>query len=223
MDARSVPAHRLLAPVLSLQSGRFVHDVPQDAWTWSDALFEIFGFLPGEVVPTTALVLSHGHPVDGCALEAVFRHALAAPGPFSRCAHLLDAGGRLRTVVIAGQADADGEGRVERLHGTVTDLTEARRRFTQQDVDAAVTRVVASRWAIEQAKGVLMACCGVDADAAFEVLVHASQEHNVKVRDIAAAVLDSLDTGEDEVARTRARDLLRLTLQQDSRESSTGA
>jgi hypothetical protein len=175
------------------------------------------------VVPTTALLLSHGHPADGCALETALRQALAEVGPFSRCAHLLDAGGRVRTVVIAGQSEADDRGRVVRVHGSVTDISEARRSLTQRDVDEAVRSVVASRWSIEQAKGVLMAACGVDADTAFELLVQASQEHNVKVRDIAAALVDSLRTGDDEVARKRARDRLWQTLDLDTRESSTGA
>jgi hypothetical protein len=186
-------------------------------------MFEIFGFQPGEVVPTTELVLSHGHPVDGCALETALREALAEVGPFSRCAHLLDGDGRVRTVVIDGQSDADDRGRVTCVHGSVTDISEARRSLTQQDVDEAVRSVVASRWSIEQAKGVLMAAGGVDADTAFELLVQASQEHNIKVREIAAALVGSLRTGDDEVARTRARDRLRQTLDLAAQESSTGA
>jgi PAS domain-containing protein len=223
VHAGPVPVHASPTSAPPLPSGRFEHDVQQGTWAWSDSLFGIFGFLPGEVVPTTALVLSHGHPVDDCALQSILRQALATVGPFCRSAHLLDAGGRLRTVLIAGQAEADDRDRVVRLHGTVTDLSEARRSFTQQDVDDAVRSVVASRWSIEQAKGILMAGCGVDADTAFELLVQASQEHNVKVRDIAAALVGSLRAGGDEVARTRARDLLRRTLDLGLRESSTGA
>ncbi|MGY1718269.1 ANTAR domain-containing protein [Blastococcus sp. SYSU DS0552] len=46
-----------------------------------------------------------------------------------------------------------------------------------------------SRAVIEQAKGVLMAQQGIDADRAFEVLRQASQRYNRKLRDIAAGIV----------------------------------
>ncbi|MCZ2858746.1 GAF and ANTAR domain-containing protein [Blastococcus sp. VKM Ac-2987] len=49
-----------------------------------------------------------------------------------------------------------------------------------------------SRAVIEQAKGVLMAQQGVDAEQAFEVLRQASQRYNRKLRDIAAGIVDGV-------------------------------
>ncbi|MGY1605971.1 MULTISPECIES: GAF and ANTAR domain-containing protein [unclassified Geodermatophilus] len=48
-----------------------------------------------------------------------------------------------------------------------------------------------SRAVIEQAKGVLMAQRGVDADGAFDILRAASQRYNRKLRDIAAGIVAS--------------------------------
>jgi GAF domain-containing protein len=48
-----------------------------------------------------------------------------------------------------------------------------------------------SRAVIEQAKGVLMAQQGVDAEQAFEILRAASQRSNRKLRDVAAGVVAS--------------------------------
>lgn len=48
-----------------------------------------------------------------------------------------------------------------------------------------------SRAAIDQAKGVLMARQGVDADGAFELLRQQSQQRNVKLRDVAQEILAS--------------------------------
>ena len=48
-----------------------------------------------------------------------------------------------------------------------------------------------SRAVIEQAKGVLMAQRGFDADEAFDMLRDASQRYNRKLRDIAAGIVDS--------------------------------
>jgi GAF domain-containing protein len=48
-----------------------------------------------------------------------------------------------------------------------------------------------SRAVIEQAKGVLMAQQGVDAEQAFEVMRDASQRYNRKLRDIARGIVES--------------------------------
>jgi GAF domain-containing protein len=48
-----------------------------------------------------------------------------------------------------------------------------------------------SRAVIEQAKGVLMAQRGLEADAAFEVLREASQRYNRKLRDIARGIVET--------------------------------
>jgi hypothetical protein len=42
---------------------------------------------------------------------------------------------------------------------------------------------------IEQAKGIIMAQCGWSADQAFDALRRASQRENIKVRDLAAAIV----------------------------------
>lgn len=49
-----------------------------------------------------------------------------------------------------------------------------------------------SRAVIEQAKGIVMASRGLDADRAFETLVAASQRENRKLRDIAAEVVGAV-------------------------------
>jgi AmiR/NasT family two-component response regulator len=48
-----------------------------------------------------------------------------------------------------------------------------------------------SRAVIEQAKGVLMACHGIDADEAFGLLRRQSQHRNVKLREVAHDVVAS--------------------------------
>ena len=59
-------------------------------------------------------------------------------------------------------------------------------RLTEQLQEAITSRAV-----IDQAKGVLMARHGVDADEAFAQLRHQSQQRNVKLRLVAQEVLDS--------------------------------
>lgn len=54
---------------------------------------------------------------------------------------------------------------------------------------ASLRRAIASRDVIGQAKGILMARQGLDADAAFDLLRRTSQQLNVKLADIAAGLV----------------------------------
>jgi AmiR/NasT family two-component response regulator len=75
-----------------------------------------------------------------------------------------------------------------------TDLAEA-----QKDIDnlhAALT----SQPVIEQAKGILMAHHNCGPDRAFRLLVEASQRDNRKLRDVAAAVVTSVQATPSDLA-----------------------
>jgi transcriptional regulator with GAF, ATPase, and Fis domain len=61
-----------------------------------------------------------------------------------------------------------------------------------QDTAESIQRVLQTRAPIEQAKGVLMAMRGIDADEAFDVLRVQSQETNVPVRVLAVDFLDKV-------------------------------
>ena len=62
-----------------------------------------------------------------------------------------------------------------------------------QVVDQAhnMRRAMESRAVIEQAKGVLMAQRGIDAQQAFDMLREASQRYNRKLREIALGIVES--------------------------------
>ncbi|GGG03669.1 transcriptional regulator [Rhodococcoides trifolii] len=57
---------------------------------------------------------------------------------------------------------------------------------TVADIADGLREAMAHRAPIEQAKGILMALRGIDADTAFEVLADQSQRTNRKLRDVAA-------------------------------------
>ena len=67
-----------------------------------------------------------------------------------------------------------------------------------KDTAESIQRVLQTRAPIEQAKGVLMAMRGIDADEAFDVLRIQSQQTNVPVRVLAVDFLDKVtgDNGE---------------------------
>jgi GAF domain-containing protein len=68
-------------------------------------------------------------------------------------------------------------------------LANAQAYWDAQDLSRGLSEAMRSRAVIEQAKGILMAPGGVDEDAAFELLVRASQRENIKLRDVAAKIV----------------------------------
>ncbi|WP_308210250.1 ANTAR domain-containing protein [Amycolatopsis iheyensis] len=68
-------------------------------------------------------------------------------------------------------------------------LNQARGTEVAELERANLHRAIASRDVIGQAKGILMARQGLDAEAAFDLLRRTSQDLNVKLADIAAGLV----------------------------------
>ena len=73
-----------------------------------------------------------------------------------------------------------------------TTITGFRRYERSRKLVEHLQRALESRAEIDQAKGVLMAAHGVDADEAFRQLVAESQQHNTKLREVARNLLASV-------------------------------
>ena len=73
-----------------------------------------------------------------------------------------------------------------------TAITGYRRYERSRELIEHLQRALQSRAEIDQAKGVLMAAHGVDADEAFSQLVAESQQHNTKLREVARNLLTSV-------------------------------
>jgi hypothetical protein len=185
-------------------SGSFHLARDTGTWTWSEELYSIYGFVPGDVVPTLELMLSHQHPDDRAAVEQHLLDTVDKGRPLSLWHRILDAQGTTRQVVTVGSADLGDDGSVVGVSGFTTDVTEAVRRTTSEDVQHAMQVISQSRPAIEQAKGVLMMTYAIDADGAFALLRRYSQLENVKVRDVARNVVEAM-SGRELPAGSRAR------------------
>lgn len=166
-------------------SGSFEYSHATDSLVWSEAVYAIHGFAPGDVLPTLDLVLSHKHPDDRPLAAHVIREVCATGRPFSLWHRLVDANGSPRDVLSVGTGVLDESGRVVGVSGYLTDLTDAVRRAAAREVEQAIDGVAASRALIEQVKGALMLTYSLDADTAFALLRRYSQLMNVKVRDVA--------------------------------------
>ncbi len=147
------------------------------------------------MVPTHELVLSHQHPEDRAAVQQVLQDALDTGRPHSVWHRLVDAQGSTRQVVTLCAGDFAEDGTLVGVSGFMVDLTEPVRRTTAREVDEAMELMSQSRPAIEQAKGALMVTYGLDADDAFLLLRRYSQHVNVKLRDVARAVVEALPHG----------------------------
>ena len=206
--ARDEDHSRDLEAVLLARGGqpvaRYTLDVPTGRWWWSDELFEMHGFAPHEVVPTTQLMLAHKHPDDVTRVAGVLADVTRTGDPFSCMHRIVDATGRTRILGVVGQGDVDPEtGEVTQVAGYFMDLTDSQEAFAQAHATRAVSASAARRATIEQAKGALMVVYGLDDAEAFEVLRHHSSVTNEPVRELAERLLASLAGGHDGVSLTR--------------------
>lgn len=175
-------------------SGSFVYTVASEAWWWSDGVYRLHGFGPGDVVPTTELVEAHRHPdEDGELVERILERHLAPGECFSVWHRILDARRRSRQVVTVGEGTHDQDGGLREVRGYMVDVTGAHRAETGREVDEAVRRSAETRATIEQAKGALMVVLHVPAHQAFEVLRRRSQHANVKLRELAQQVVSAVE------------------------------
>ncbi len=167
--------------------GTFVHRPAEDRWTWSDELFAIHGFAPGEVVPTSLLVESHRHPEDRARVRDQIDDALRTGRPTAGQHRILDTLGGERWVAMLVQPhDTDGS---VWLEGHVLDLTVAHTRSAARLANDMLVAATESRTAIDLAKGALVLAYGVTPESAFELLRWYSQHTQVRLRTLAEQVV----------------------------------
>ena len=198
--------------------GSFRYLRAEDRWEWSDAVAQMHGYAPGQVQPTTALVMSHKHPDDAANVGRLIEAMTGQGRPFSSRHRIVDTHGRIHPVVVIGERLSDDGGRVIGSRGLYVDLSDVEDGAAVEDAIADFTQ---HRAVIEQAKGVLMMTYSISAERAFDILVWRSQETNTKLRKLASQFIDDF-IGELQVPagiRERADHLL-LTAHQRVRAES---
>ena len=186
------PATHPDIPVIGPMAGTWTWNVLEDRWWWSDEIYAIHGFEPGEVVPTTALMLAHKVLDDLEKCRSTLAGAKVRPGPFSNYHRIIDTRMRTRHILTVGSGHADGIGRVFEVTGYLVDLTDARQNDVQPAVEEALDRALEHRGVIDLAKGAIMLAHGVDADTAFGILRSTSNVTQLKLRDVALRLVDAL-------------------------------
>jgi hypothetical protein len=170
----------------------FRYDVVADRWEWSDALYELHGYLPREIPATTQALMHHKHPEDRERAAGVFAAVIQAGGTYSCYHRIVDRNQRVMSVVSVGRTVTDPEGRTREIEGYYLDLTDARRDETEVDVQDALQRKAHTGPLIEQAKGMIMLAEGRTADEAFDRLRTCSEHANRKVGDLARDLIEAV-------------------------------
>lgn len=176
-------------------TGRFLFDVELDRWEWDDEVFRIHGREPGSIVVDTDLVLASKHPEDRERVREVFQRVQRTSEAFSISYRLVLPDGDERRVVLVGAGDPLA-GPAKRIEGFYIDLTPDFAEESEEYAKQAVAASAASRAVIEQAKGALMLAYALDPDQAFAMLRWWSRNRNVKVRDLAARIVELARAGE---------------------------
>jgi hypothetical protein len=172
--------------------GSFKYFRGDGRWEWSDAVANMHGYGPGEVEPTTALVMSHKHPEDAANVALLIEAASGQGQPFSSRHRIVDTRGRTHLVLVIGDHLLDDDGAIIGSRGFYVDLSD----FEEGGaVDAAIADFTAHRALIEQAKGILMMTYSISAERAFDILVWRSQETNTKLRSLVRQIIADFTTG----------------------------
>ncbi|MGW4336686.1 PAS and ANTAR domain-containing protein [Rhodococcus koreensis] len=198
--------------------GSFRFYLDGQRWEWSDSVAQMHGYTPGEVTPTTELLLSHKHPEDKPHVARVLDRLITDAEPFSSKHRIIDTTGTIRQVVVVGDRMHDDTGAVIGTTGFYIDITDSHRSDVKDSVDETVAALEQSRAVIEQAKGALMLVYGITADRAFDILTWRSQKTNTRLRTIAEQiVLGFTDLEPDTGLRTRFDHLLLTAHQRGER------
>jgi len=193
--------HRSLPPRGSATGrlpGRFRGDPATGSWWWSPELYALHGLSAGTVEPSVQLLLAHVHTDDRSAVRDALATAGTSGTPFAREHRVLRADGGQRTVLLVCEPETDASGAVVALAGLLVEVAAARPaapedehvRHLETEVEQ-LRSAMASRAAIEQAKGILMLLMSCGDQVAFDLLAHISSHTHRKVRDVALAIIDS--------------------------------
>lgn len=194
-DSRTLQPPRVAArpsPVV----GRYRCDATGESWWWSAEMFVLHGVEPDAAEPCADLLLASLYPADR---PALLRALAAARGgrPFSLESRVVRPDGAQLSVVLIGEPQHDENGTVTGVDGISVDLTGGRLQDDADRIHALETEVgqlrtaMASRAAIEQAKGILMLLTSCSDQVAFDLLAHISSHTHRKVREVAVAITES--------------------------------
>jgi len=127
--------------------GSWEWDIARDRVTWSEELYNIFGYEPGAFEPSVATFLEHVDQADRRQLQDAIEALVESHTPFEIDTHILRRDGTSRTLRSIGQVQNGEDSSSRRVSGVCQDVTEIREReqalrLTQFSVDHANDAVI---------------------------------------------------------------------------------
>ena len=117
--------------------GDYDWEIASDTNTWSDQLFRIYGYEPGEIEPNYERFLSMIHPDDQERIKAIHQEAYATGEPYEMIERIVRPDGEVRYLSSNGQVVTDEGGTAIRMRGTCIDITERVLAETEREAQAA--------------------------------------------------------------------------------------
>ncbi|SDR96381.1 PAS and ANTAR domain-containing protein [Paraoerskovia marina] len=179
----------------ALPIGQYRTDLAKGTWWWSDEVYEMLGYRPGDVEPSAELLAARKHQDDRGTIAREISRCRRTGRPFSFLHRIVDGRGRTRTVTVTGQGRRDANGKIAEIAGYVVDQSAAQNQMREAEITRAVEQRGSERILVERAKGVLMAVYGIDDAAAADRLVWHSSRAGLRVHDVAVLLVEALDDG----------------------------
>jgi PAS domain S-box-containing protein len=122
---------RLAEAQAMAQTGSYEFDVATRKTIWSDELFRLLGFSPGEIEPSYEAWLSCLHPDDRATAKQFLRDVIAGKKPGTSDLRIVHRSGRVCILQRRANEVLDESGNVFRVVGTMQEVTEQRRIETE--------------------------------------------------------------------------------------------
>ncbi len=148
-------------------AGSFRFWFADQRWEWSAEIFRMHGYVPGEIEPTTELLLAHKHPDDREHVAEAIARSVERGEPFSSRHRFIDTHGTEHSVMVVADRLLDTDGRSIGTSGFYIDLSQTLAEAEQEALNQRLPDIVESRAVIERAKGVLMRMYGINEAQAF--------------------------------------------------------
>lgn len=205
-------AQRRLDQVARLTgAGLFHWNVATDEVTWTDELFRLLGYEPGEVTPSVERYLDHVHPDDRAALTATTAGARAGLEAAAEVRHrLVRSDGAVRTADVRTQSVGEPGGPLLYVLGVardVTDEVELQRHaeLVRRAIDHQRTALTLHDKVVQALSTVVLALDLDEVDTARQEAVAAVEAAQRVVADLladVAAVQGAIDPGSLRVVET---------------------
>jgi two-component system CheB/CheR fusion protein len=107
--------------------GLWTWDLQHDRVHWSDEIYRILGYSPGDFPPENEVWLNAIHPDDEAEVRAGVAHVIASGEDFRRQYRIRSPDGAIRWVESQGRCLRDSDGSATWVMGVLTDVTNRKR------------------------------------------------------------------------------------------------